>query len=626
MAGLIQIGQSALSAAYMQLQTGGHNIANVNTPGYTRQQVHLAAHAGQFHGAGYIGNGVRVTEISRSYDAFMANEVTRSTSIAGTDKARAQQMAQLDTLLSNTEDGIGVAMDEFRSAMADLVNNPADGSARTVVAQRASAVASRFASTASRLDEMANESSKHLGEAANYVNERLSEIAELNRLIGSARGNGHQPNDLLDQRDALINEVAAKIQIHRDDQDDGSVDLYTANGHSLVQSDRAARLILQPWNDDETRPSLLVETHGTQIALNESTIGAGEIAGLIQYRDGELRRVQASVGQLAAAFAEYHNLQQELGLDAQGNPGKAMFKIGDPVVRSATENTGDLKLSVSIQDPSELKAADYRLSFVDGVYRLENTVNNSVREFTQLPIEADGLSFEAVSGSMKAGDSMTIRAGSAYASRMSSVLSNGDSVAAADVLAPVVGSANKGGLSVGSFQAYMPDANAGEAVTITFTAPDKYTISGNGIGTLTDQPYVAGTAIEHNGWSLVMRGTPAAGDKLELVPRTAVRQSNGNARALVGLGDMPLVDGQTFTQAFSSILADVGGATLHARTAEKASSRMLESAQTLVSERSGVNLDEEAARLLQYRQAYQAAAKVIQTADEMFNTILSLAR
>ena len=124
----------------------------------------------------------------------------------------------------------------------------------------------------------------------------------------------------------------------------------------------------------------------------------------------------------------------------------------------------------------------------------------------------------------------------------------------------------------------------------------------------------------------MLNGVPQQGDTIELVKPVAVTKDNGNARELVSLADQDLVDGMRFSEAFTAVLSDVGGRTLQAKTADRASTRMLEGAKALMADRSGVNLDEEAARLLQYRQAYQAAAKVIQTADEMFNSILSLAR
>ena len=225
MAGLIQIGQSALAAAYTQLQTGGHNIANVHTPGYVRQEVQLATAGGQYHGHGYIGNGVEVQDVRRAYDRFMADEVTRSTSLAGNDAVRAQQLGQVDNLLADTETGIGVAMDEFRAALGDLVNQPADGSARAVIAARANTVANRFSETSQKLEAMVGEAGRRLEDSAEYVNARLEQVASLNRQITQSYANGHQPNDMLDQRDSLINELASKIQMTRDDQPDGSVNL-----------------------------------------------------------------------------------------------------------------------------------------------------------------------------------------------------------------------------------------------------------------------------------------------------------------------------------------------------------------------------------------------------------------
>lgn len=625
MAGLIQIGRSALSAAYTQLQTSGHNIANVNTPGYVRQEVLLGSAEGQYRGNGYIGNGVNVLDIRRNYDRFMADEVTRNTSIAGTDKVRAQQLGQIDNLLADADNGIGATMDSFRAAVADMVNNPDDGSARAVVTQRASAVAGRFADTATRLEALVAESSQKIEEAAVYVNARLQEVATLNRQISMARGNDQQPNDLLDQRDALINELAAKIQLTRDEQEDGTVDLYSASGYSLVLSERAAKLVMQPSEGDASRPNLAIDIHGKQVALSESTLGSGEIAGLLRFRDQDLRATQASVGRLAAAFAGAYNRQQTLGLDAHGRPGQPMFSVGEPVVQAEGRNTGNLVMTATVTDPGKLKAADYRLSFEGNVYTLENTITQSRQEFTQLPIEVDGLRFEVASGAMASGDAMMIQAGSAYAGRMRSVLSRGDGIAAARPLTAVEARSNQGDAYMVSLAQVSPNANFDKPVTLSFTGPNTFDITGEG-GTATGLAYAPGQPIEFNGWRLVLNGVPQQGDTIELVKPVAVTKDNGNARELVSLADQELVDGMRFSEAFTAVLSDVGGRTLQAKTADRASTRMLEGAKALMADRSGVNLDEEAARLLQYRQAYQAAAKVIQTADEMFNSILSLAR
>lgn len=282
-------------------------------------------------------------------------------------------------------------------------------------------------------------------------------------------------------------------------------------------------------------------------------------------------------------------------------------------------------MRATVTDPGKLKAADYRLSFEGNVYTLENTITQSRQEFTQLPIEVDGLHFEVASGAMASGDAMMIQAGSAYAGRMRSVLSRGDGIAAARPLTAVEARSNQGDAYMVSLAQVSPNANFDKPVTLSFTGPNTFDITGEG-GTATGLAYAPGQPIEFNGWRLVLNGVPQAGDTVELVKPVAVTKDNGNARELVSLADQELVDGMRFSEAFTAVLSDVGGRTLQAKTADRASTRMLEGAKALMADRSGVNLDEEAARLLQYRQAYQAAAKVIQTADEMFNSILSLAR
>ena len=626
MAGLIHIGQSALSAAYAQLQTGGHNIANVHTPGYVRQEVLQATAGGQYFGHGYIGNGVDVTDVRRAYDRFMAEEVTRNTALAGADAARAQQMRQVENLLADTDTGIGVSMDEFRSALGDVVNNPSDPSARAVMAARAERVAQRFSGTAQKLESLVGETGRRIEEASDFVNVRLEQVASLNQQISRALANGHQPNDLLDQRDSIIDEISSKIQVTRDDQADGSVNLYTAMGHSLVLSDRAAKLVSVHGDADSARTRLMLDVHGTQVELTEGQMGSGEIAGLMRFRDQDLSDVQMQLGQLAASFSGAYNLQQLSGVDLNGNQGKPIFSVGRPVVQASEKNTGNLELEVGLRDPSKLKATDYRLSYDGAVYTLENTADRTKREFTQLPISVDGLELSARSGNMAAGDVLSIQAASGYASRMHSVLNGGTAIAAAEAVATSRGLTNRGDVAIQGFRALAAGVTPKDEVSLTFTSADRYTLTVAGQEVASNQPYVPGEPITVTGWQLLVGGAAAAGDTVTLKARKAVAQDNGNARWMMGLGDAKMVDGATFSQAFASMLSNVGSRMLQARTSEKASTKMLEGAKTALSNRSGVNLDEEAARLLQYRQAYQAAAKVIQTADEMFNSILALAR
>src|SRR5690349_276831 len=190
MAGLIGIGQSALAAAYAQLQTTGHNIANVNTPGYVRQEVILETAGGMYTGGGFIGRGVNVADVARRYDQFIAREVTNNTSLAAGDAARAQGLSRLDDLLSNTDDGLGAALDNLRSALGDLVNRPGDASTREAVMRRAEALAEQFRSTSAQLRQLGAETNLRIADTASQVNDKLEAIANLNHQIVATQGSG----------------------------------------------------------------------------------------------------------------------------------------------------------------------------------------------------------------------------------------------------------------------------------------------------------------------------------------------------------------------------------------------------------------------------------------------------
>jgi flagellar hook-associated protein 1 FlgK len=539
-AGLIGIGQSALAAAYAQLQTTGHNIANVNTPGYVRQEVILETAGGMYTGAGFIGRGVNVAEVARRYDQFIGREVTNNTSLAAGDAARAQRLVRLDDLLANTDDGLGAALDHLRSALADLVNRPGDASTREVVMRRADALAEQFRATSGQLRQLGSETDLRIAETANQVNGKLEAIADLNHQIAATQGSGKQPSDLLDQRDKLIDEVSGSLQLSRIAQPDGTVNLYSASGHALVLGRSASKLVTQADPLDPGKLQVSFQIGGTRIAADASTLGTGELAGLVRFRDQDLAAAQARVGQLAAAVAGAYNQQQAAGVDADGNAGAALFALPTVDADAAPGNSGNAALAVTVGDATQLRATDYRLSFDGSQYRLESLADGKVAMLDSLPADVDGLQITLSAGGMTIGDRFTIKGASSFAEQMRLGFSDGRGLAAAD---------------------------------------------------------------------------PSSADPA---------MDNRNARKLAGLGDEPRVNGATFTDAFAALVADVGSRTLQGQAASQASGALLSNAKAAFAAESGVNLDEEAARLLQYQQAYQAASRVIATANTMFDTILSV--
>ncbi len=624
MAGLIGIGQSALSAAYAQLQTTGHNIANVNTPGYVRQEAMLESAGGHYTGGGYIGRGVNVTDVARRYDQFIAREVTTTTALATGDAARSRALDQLDRLLADTDTGLGVAIDDLRSSIADLVNRPDDASTREVVIRRAAAMAEQFRDTAGQLQRLGADTDLRIGETVEQVNSKLEAIANLNRQIAATQGSGKQPSDMLDQRDKLIDEVAGSIQVTRMTQADGSVSLFSAAGHALVLGRSTSKLTTQPDPLDPARQQVAFQVSGTVIAADAATLGTGTLAGLLRFRDQDLASAQAKVGQLAAAVAGAYNGQQALGLDQQGRPGAALFGANGVQAVPAGNNKGNIALNVAIADPSKLRATDYRLSFDGSSYQLESLADGSVSTLAGLPATVDGLEITVGSGSMTIGDRVTIKGASQFAAQMKLALADGRGLATGVPASVEIGGANQGSVALDSFAQVSADPNAAQAVTLNFTSATTFDVSGTGTGNPTGLTYTPGEPISFNGWTLALRGTPAAGDAVALTPTANAGVDNRNARAMAAMGERPLVDGASFTSAFASLLADVGSRTLQGQAAAQSSNALLSNAKASFAAESGVNLDEEAARLIQYQQAYQAAAKVVATANSMFDTIMSM--
>ena len=180
---LMSIGMRAMAANFAALQTTGHNIANANTDGYSRQQVNFETAGGQFSGQGFFGRGVNVTTVTRSHDAFLTREAVASKSLAAGDQARLEQLSRLEQVFPPGEAGVGYAAGQFLNAMVDLASRPQDASTREVVLARAQDVAARFASAGAQLDSLQDGVTQDLQNGIASVNQLTSRIGDLNNQI-----------------------------------------------------------------------------------------------------------------------------------------------------------------------------------------------------------------------------------------------------------------------------------------------------------------------------------------------------------------------------------------------------------------------------------------------------------
>ena len=295
MTGLLGTALSGLMAFQRALDTTSHNIANVNTDGYSRQHVELGARLPEFTGAGYIGQGVNIATVSRSYDQFITNQLTSSTSAFAETSTFSTMASQVDNLVSDEATGLSPALKSFFNAVNEVANDPSSLPVRQVMVSEAESLAQRFNTVSARFEDVRNQTNNQMQATVDDINAFAEGIATLNGKIAIA---GQLPNDLLDQRDALLTKIAEKISISTLAQQDGSISVFIGNGQSLVLGASTAKLSLAESSTDPAHKNILV--NGQDISKQ---ITGGELSGTLKFRDEVLEPAQQQLGLVAAGFA-----------------------------------------------------------------------------------------------------------------------------------------------------------------------------------------------------------------------------------------------------------------------------------------------------------------------------------
>jgi flagellar hook-associated protein 1 FlgK len=644
MSSILSIGTRALQANQVALQTTGNNIANVNTPGYSRQTVVLQATQGQFTGSGYIGKGVDVQTIERNFSTFLTRQSALASSTSAADRTRSDKLTQLENIFSGGSTGLGAAINDMLNAFSDVASAPTDLTARTVVLTRVDETAARMRAASQSLDELQQGVTQELDQKVNAINSLAKSIASVNEQIARAQGSGQPANDLLDQRDQLVRDLNQYVQTTSIAADDGTVGIFIGGSQALVLGTTVSPVSLVKDDGtfgDTSKIKLAINRNGQVITLDENNLGGGEVSGLLRFQNTDLAEGRNLLGRLTLAVTASMNDQHKLGLDLDGNPGGNLFTptvFTNKNVLAATANSGTASLTLSISDATKLAASDYEVTFTSATTgSITRRSDGVIVTFPQTPSTApflatlDGLNISMPAGTPSAGDQFLIKPFSTSASNVSSVFSTPRSLAVASPVAGALGAANTGSLQLSSLMA-RSNPIATTPVTITFTGANSYTRSDEIPANTTTFTYTSGQVIEGtipatsplSEWSLVLQGTPKAGDTFTVAPQPAAyRNLNaGNASAMMNLRDAKMFDGAALTDGYAGLIAQIGIRTQSANYAAQVSSSIASSLETARTSVSGVNLDEEAAKLLQYQQAYQASAKMIQIAQSIFDTLI----
>lgn len=673
MADLLSIGRSGLTASRTQLTTTGHNIANVDTPGYSRQIVTKIAESTRVANTGYVGSGTSAVSVRRAYSEYLTTQVRTNTTKNSHAVAFQSQVETLDSLLADSTTGIGSALDSFFTSLQTASTDPANTTTRQLVLSDAGALAQRFNSLNATISEQNSLINKEIRAVGSQINGLAETIGKLNEAIATASSKGEQPNELMDSRDEAIRELSSYIGVSVVQQDNSTLNVFIGNGQPLVVGEKVNALEVSRDVDDPTQVEINFVNESSKRAIT-GQLNGGTLGGLIDFRDKVLIPSLNSLGQMALAFSDAVNTQLSQGVDLNGNSGTALFTdINDDALASqrvtpSTYNSSEIDGSLRITSAANLVASDYQLRFDGSNYtalRLSDGASIQVSQDDQGVLtfkdtlgQDQGFSV-TLTGSPVSGDSFTLLPTRQAAGDIQAILTQPDQLALAAPLRSEAAAQNSGTGSIGQpelvgssgsdfesleaissitwtynadggLTATAPNVPDGFSVVIT---PENISIDSSNTNTLSYSLAI------NNGTSSVsyniqqdFSGVPKEGDSFTVSFNTQGVGDGRNAQALVDLQDKQILgvtrssSGYSLSDAYGNMVESVGTTTAVARQEVQVTGAVLTQATNSRNSLSGVDLDEEAANLIKFEQYYNASAQVIQVARSMFDTLLAAFR
>ncbi|WP_019024589.1 MULTISPECIES: flagellar hook-associated protein FlgK [unclassified Thioalkalivibrio] len=635
------IGTSALLAFQRAIGTTSNNIANSATEGYSRQRTELGNLSPQFLGGSYQGQGVGVDAIRRISDDFVNTQLRTSISEQSNAQAKADLARRIDNLLADEASGLAPVLQGFFDAASDVANDPTSNAARTVFLTEAESLAERFKAIDGRLEEQRRIVNGQIETSVKEINQLAESLAGLNREIVAKSTQG-TPNDLLDQRDRVLNQLAEKIDVTTVEQDDGALNVFIGNGQALVLGGTSQSLVAESFSGDPGRMEVGIRS-GSGVANVTRFLQGGELGGLLEIRDSVIDTAQNTLGQIATQLGQAFNEQNAQGLDADGQIGGDIFGIGEPAVWGRSSNTESGVPGVEIGNADELTTSDYRLRVnSDEEFELLRLPGNQVVEMEDLGdgrFRADGMIIDVGDLGANEGDNWLIQPTRNGARDLEVVLDDPRGIAAAAAIHDVAAAEdNTGDAVVEGFRItstdYDPDVLKNGA-TVTFEDGEYFVRNSDGemIGQADHDDGEPVTIQTEDGWSITLSGAPDDGDTFIVEGGQDRPGDNRNMLAMADLSEARTLETDNgdrripgFGDAYNSLIANVGTRTRQANVALDSANAQLEQAKAQRESISGVNLDEEAADLIRYQQAYQAAAQVIQVSNSLFDSLLGAFR
>jgi len=631
---------SGLLSYQRALSTTSHNVANVNTPGYSRQTVEFDTNNPSFSGGSFYGNGVRVESVARSYDQFLTLEVRDTTSTFARADRFSELAAHIDDVLADPQGGISPILADFFASVQDVADDPASSTARYAMINTAQTLASRFQGIDNRFEDLARNTRADISDTVDEINSLVTQIRDLNitlNEIAPSAVSTQQAADLLDRRDSLLDQLSQKVDITVIDERENNLSIFIGNGQTVLNGVEAFTLSTQPDVSDPSRDVIAYNGLITVYDISDNLSG-GELGGLLGFRDNVLDPTRNALGRTAIGIAETFNAQMRDGIDLNGNLGQDFFSYSAPQSIAYASNTGTPTVSTVISDITAVTTDDYQLSFDGANWTLTSDSGSSASVANGAPatLVFEGLTLTIDGATAVAGDRFTIKPTLAGSDSLQVITTDPATVAAA---LPVRSSASLNNLGDVDISAGIvtdvTDVNLLNTATLTFDNPattlraDVDVVVG-GVGYVAGAaiPYSNNMVIDANGWQVSLNGTPQPGDVFTVEANLGGTGDNRNALNLANLQNAGIFDGgiASYQEDYGSLLGFVGSQAMAVNLERDTQESMLMQAIDRKSPKASVNLDEEAADLVRYQQAYEASARLISTAQTIFETLLDSVR
>ncbi|MDF0605021.1 flagellar hook-associated protein FlgK [Neisseriaceae bacterium TC5R-5] len=585
------IGVSGLNAAQAGLTVTSNNMANVSTAGYNAQYVTQGDRTPQNYSFGFLGKGVDITNVLRTYDQFLTAQVRNAQANTSYYQTQVDQLNQINNLMADNSVGLSPAFQDFFGALQTLSQQPNSQPSRQAALNMAQALAGKFNAVGDQLQQMQTGANGQIKTTVDSINALATQIASLNTEIATLTGANPasaQPNALLDKRDQAVLELNKLVTTKAVPQSDGSYIVYIGSGQTLVAGQQVNTLATQPLATDPTTLELVFNNpNGTVTPIPNSLITGGQLGGLLTFRDGPLLQSRQQLGTLAINFTATMNYQSQLGMDANGNPGQPMFN--DLSAYTSNPQNAASNLRVIMGDPAKLSTAS-------------NMVSTGGAGGTA--------TMSGVWASLPGGYAASINSVPPVfpsAATHPSIGMTGMTITASATI-PVTMTATIAGTNGGGPYNVVVDSNAP-------TGSNSFKLQ-----TIGTPPVDVGIGFQ-------LSSAPTAGQTFTVGPAPVGTPSPGdntNLQQLINQQNTALVNGQSYQTYYSTLVASVGNQTNTAQLQATAATTTLQQVSTNLSNVTGVNLDQELANLLIYQQAYQASGKVIQTAQTIFNSVLNM--